>query len=110
VIDLKRLRDEPEYRAGVLRKRVDPALVDAVLAADDRRRHLADEVEALRARQNAASKEIGAAAPADRPALIARAGGLKEELATLEPQLATAEAGVRELALGVPNPDRKSVV
>src|SRR5204863_382110 len=58
VIDLRRLRDEPAYRTGIERKRVDPALVDAVLAADAVHRELQHRVEELRARQNAASKEI----------------------------------------------------
>ena len=62
------------------------------------------EVEELRARQNAASKEIGQAAPDDRPAKIAAAGALKEELTAREPDLAAAEAAVRALALAVPNP------
>jgi seryl-tRNA synthetase len=104
VIDLKRLRDEPEYRAGIERKRVRAGLIDELLAADDARRALLTEVEELRARQNAASKEIGQAAPEDRPAKIAAAGALKEELAAREPDLAAAEAAVRGLALTVPNP------
>ena len=67
MIDLKRLRDEPEYRRGIERKRV--------RAGPDRRgaRGRRDasarsrtEVEALRAEQNAASKEIGKAAPDER--------------------------------------------
>jgi seryl-tRNA synthetase len=104
VIDLKRLRDESDYRAGIERKRVREALVDEVLAADDARRALLIEVEELRARQNAASKEIGKAAPDERPAKIAAAGALKEDLAAREPELAAAEAAVRILALRVPNP------
>ncbi|MGZ4795093.1 MAG: serine--tRNA ligase, partial [Acidimicrobiia bacterium] len=99
MIDLKRLREDPDYRAGIERKRVRPGLIDDVLAADDARRALLTEVEELRARQNAASKEIGQAAPDERPAKIAAAGALKEQLAAREPDLATAEATVRELAL-----------
>ena len=38
VIDLKRLRDEPEYRRGIERKRVRAGLVDEVLAADEAHR------------------------------------------------------------------------
>jgi seryl-tRNA synthetase len=104
MIDLKRLREEPDYRAGIERKRVRDGLVDEVLAADDARRALLVEVEELRARQNAASKEIGQAAPDERPAKIAAAGALKENLAAREPQLVAAELAVRELALAVPNP------
>jgi len=40
VIDLKRLREEPEYRAGIERKRVAEGLLDRVLEADDARRAL----------------------------------------------------------------------
>ncbi len=104
MIDLKRLRDEPDFRAGIERKRVAPGLIDDVLAADDARRRLLTEVEELRARQNAASKEIGKAAPDERPAKIAAAGALKDELTAREQVLAEADATVRDLALRVPNP------
>jgi seryl-tRNA synthetase len=109
VIDLKRLRDDPQYRAGVERKRVPPGLIDDVLAADAAQRELLRRVEELRARQNAASKEIGKASPDDRPARIAAAGELKAELSTLEASLAEAEHALRALALVLPNPADPSV-
>jgi seryl-tRNA synthetase len=109
VIDLRRLRDDPAYRAGIERKRVADGLVDDVLVADEARRRLQAEVEELRARQNAASKEIGKAAPEERPAKIEAAATLKEELASREPLLAEADARLRELALMVPNPADESV-
>ncbi len=109
MIDLKRLREEPEYRAGIERKRVADGLLDRVLEADDARRVLLTEVEELRARQNAASKEIGRAPADERDAKIAAASALKDELATKEPLLADAEARLRELLLQVPNPADASV-
>ncbi|MGZ6965574.1 MAG: serine--tRNA ligase [Acidimicrobiia bacterium] len=109
MIDVRRLRDEPEYRRGIERKRVRDRLLDEVLAADDARRALLTQVEDLRTRQNAASKEIGKSAPDDRPAKIAAASALKEELAALEPALSEADAALRELALQVPNPADASV-
>ena len=109
MIDLKRLREEPAYRAGIERKRVRAGLIDEVLAAEEGRRALLQTVEELRARQNAASKEIGKAAPDERPAKIAAAGALKEELAAREPELAAAEAAARALALALPNPADASV-
>lgn len=109
MIDLARLRDEPAYRAGIERKRVAGGLLDDLLAADGERRALIGRVEALRARQNAASKEIGRAAPEERPARIAAATGLKDELAALEPELAALDERVRALALRVPNPADPSV-
>lgn len=104
MIDLKRLRDEPEYRAGIERKRVRAGLIDELLAVDDRRRALINDVEALRAEQNAASKAIAQASPEERPARIEAASALKDRLADLEPELDALEAEVRALALTVPNP------
>ena len=109
MIDLVRLRDEPAYRAGIERKRVAAGLVDDLVAADTARRELLTQVEQLRARQNAASKEIGRAAPEDRPAKIEAASVLKAELTALEPALAAAEERTRSLALQVPNPADASV-
>ena len=109
MIDLKRLREEPEYRAGIERKRVADGLLDRVIEADDARRVLLTEVEELRGRQNAASKEIGRAPADERDAKIAAASALKDELATKEPLLADAEARLRELLLQVPNPADASV-
>jgi len=109
VIDLKRLRDEAEYRRGIERKRVRVGLIDEVLAADEARRALVTEVDGLRARQNAASKEIGKAAADERPAKIETAAQLKEELAAKEKELQAADAEFRTLALQVPNPADVSV-
>jgi seryl-tRNA synthetase len=109
VIDLKRLRDEPEYRRGIERKRVRGGLIEEVLAADAAHRVVVQKVEALRARQNAASKEIGNAAPSERPAKIEAAGKLKDDLTVQEKELQVAEARLRDLALQVPNPAFASV-
>ncbi len=109
MIDLKRLRDEPEYRRGIERKRVREGLLDSVIEADEHRRSILTSVEELRARQNAASKEIGKAAPDARPAKIEAAAVLKEELSAQEKELQGVEEQLRELALQVPNPADASV-
>jgi seryl-tRNA synthetase len=109
VIDLRRLREDPEYRRGIERKRVRPGLLDELLELDGRRRALLQEVEALRARQNAASKEIGKAPPDERATRIEAAGRLKAELAEAEVALSELERAVDELALQIPNPADESV-
>jgi seryl-tRNA synthetase len=109
VIDLRRLRDEPAYRLGIERKRAQPGLLDELLALDGRRRALRQEVEALRGRQNAASKEIGQAPPDERAGRIEAAGRLKAELTEAEAALSELEGAVAELALQVPNPADESV-
>jgi seryl-tRNA synthetase len=109
MIDLRRLRDEPDVRAAIERKRVPAGLIDAVLEADARQRAQQTAVDALRSRQKAASKEVGAATPAERPAKLAEASARKEELQAAERDLAALDADVRELALQVPNPADASV-
>jgi seryl-tRNA synthetase len=109
VIDLKRLRDDDAYRAGALRKRVDPRLVASLLTADEEHRGAQSAVQTLRARRNEVSKAIRDAPAAERPARIEEAAQLKAELATHEAQLQELEARVRELALQIPNPAHESV-
>ena len=109
MIDLRRLRDEPEYRAGIERKRVRDGLLDETLAVDDEHRRLQREVEDLRSRQNAASKEIGRAPADERPAKIEAASALKDEVTARETALSEVEARRRALLLQIPNPADRSV-
>jgi seryl-tRNA synthetase len=104
MIDLKRLRDEPEYRRGIERKRLREGLLAELLAADEEWRAVHARVQELRARQNAASKAIGRAPIGERPAKIAEAAALKEELAAAESTLAELAGHRTELVLTIPNP------
>jgi seryl-tRNA synthetase len=104
VIDLRRLRDDPEYRRGIERKRVAPGLLDEVLALDAQQRATQVEVESLRAEQKALSKAIGKATPEDRPARQSEASQLKGRVKAREDDLALLDRRLRDLALQVPNP------
>ena len=60
VIDLKFLRDQPDaVRASQRARGEEQSLVDAVLAADERRRESIGAFESARAEQKAASKQLG---------------------------------------------------
>jgi seryl-tRNA synthetase len=109
MIDLRRLRDDADYRRGIERKRVREGLLDEVLRLDAEQRALANDVQQLRARQNAASKDISRAAPDERAAKVAAAKELKDELTAREGELANLETAVRALALQVPNAADASV-
>ena len=62
MIDIKLVRDEPDrVRASQLARGEDPGIVDAILAADERRRSSLGEFESLRAEQKTVSKDVGAA-------------------------------------------------
>ncbi len=109
MIDLKRLRDDPEMRPAIERKRVAAGLLDEVLALDADRRTAQPVVDQLRSRQKQASKAVGTAAPEARDAAIAAAGDLKREVQEAERTLSDLDARVTELALQVPNPADPSV-
>jgi seryl-tRNA synthetase len=79
VIDLKLLRDNPEIvRQSQCTRGEDPALVDALLAADTARRAAVLAADTLRAEQKQASGEVGALMGAWQRA--SRAGEPAEEL------------------------------
>lgn len=109
MIDLKRLADDPQYRLDIERKRVRPGLIEETLAVLGRQRDAAARVQELRTRQNAASKEIGKAAPDERAAKIAAASELKDELVAAELLLNEVDPELRALALQIPNPAHATV-
>ncbi len=109
MIDLKKLREDDDYRTGAMNKGVDGSTIDRVLSLDETRREALAEAEALRAESNAASKEIGRAAPEERQAKIDAAGELKAKLTAAETALASADEELTELALTIPNPAHDSV-
>src|SRR3954462_4770664 len=103
MLDIKRLRDDPEpFRAGLPRRGM-PEAVDELLAADEDRRSLTTRVEELRASQNQASKAIGKADGDEKQRLIAEVASVSAELKALEPQLADAEATLNGLLASTPN-------
>src|SRR3954449_3430711 len=103
MLDIKRLRDDPEpFRAGLTRRGM-PEAVDELLAADEDRRSLTTRVEELRASQNQASKAIGKADGDEKQRLIAEVASVSAELKALEPQLADAEATLNGLLASTPN-------
>src|SRR5512132_1100237 len=103
MLDIKRLREDPEpFRKGLARRGM-PERVDELLAADARRRELTTRVEELRAAQNKASKEIGPAQGDEKQRLIAEVASVSAELKELEPQLAAVESELAALLAATPN-------
>ena len=106
MIDIKKLRDEFDKTAAELARRgVEKERLEKARDLDAKRRALVGETEQLKAKRNAASKEIGA---------IAKAGGdiaaAKEEMrkvgdriAEIDKELAQVEVELRETLLMIPN-------
>jgi seryl-tRNA synthetase len=105
VLDLKRIRDDPEGAKAALARRGAAEDVDELLALDERRRELLPEVEGGRARQNEASNAIAEAKREgrDADAEIAAMRELAAEIKRLEGELGEVESRRDELALTLPN-------
>ena len=85
MIDIRLVRDDPDTVRDSQRARgEDPGLVDAILAADERRRSALAHFERLRARQKAVGKQVAAASGDERGALLARARTVSAEVKALE--------------------------
>jgi seryl-tRNA synthetase len=108
VIDLKRLRQDPDGSRAALLRRRDPSvgpLLDAILDLDRRRREHLVRVEALKAERNAATEEVARRKRAKEPAdeLMARLKISGEEVKALDVQLREIETTLAERALALPN-------
>ena len=108
MIDLKRLRQDPDGSRRSLARRRDPSLdelLDAVLELDRRRRDVLVQVEALKAERNAATEEVArrkrAREPADELMTTLKASG--EEVKRFDGRLREIEAALEAQALAIPN-------
>ncbi len=107
MLDIKRIKSDPEAVKAAMRTRnadLD-AVIDEILAIDAQRRELIGKVEAVKAEQNAASKEIprirkegGDVAP-----IMARMKELAEAVKDDNALLGELDAKQRNLLLRVPN-------
>src|SRR5204863_7510466 len=101
MLDLRRLRSEPDVVRAALARRGDPSLSDAldrVLALDERRRALLPELEELRARRNAMPKPKGGDDP-----VIAEMRTLREQEKTPSAELASVDEELRDAQIDLPN-------
>jgi len=122
MIDLKRLRENPDvFREGCAKKRASVD-IDRLIELDETRRSLRHEQQEVRARQNALAKEVGpkigqlsgrlrtaegeerAALEAEISELKAAPGRLKADLQALDAKIAEIEPEFQALLLAVPLP------
>ncbi|GGL36097.1 serine--tRNA ligase [Phycicoccus endophyticus] len=95
MIDIKLLREDPDtVRASQRARGEDDAVVDAVLAADERRRSSLTAFERLRAEQKSMGKEVARAQGEAKQDLLARTKELAAQVKSLQ---ATADEAQAEL-------------
>ena len=113
MLDIKRIRSNPqEVKAAMKTRNADmDAVIDELLAIDDKRRELMGQTEGMKAEQNAASKEIprikkegGDVAP-----IMERMKELAAQVKELGAEQAALEEKQRDLLLRIPNMPHESV-
>jgi seryl-tRNA synthetase len=104
VVDLKKIRDNPEhFKAGLRKRGRDPVAIDEVLRLDAERRRLLTDIEQGRARQNKASAEVPKLKGEERNARIAEMRALSARLKDLEPVLERVDADLDVALRDLPN-------
>lgn len=113
MLNMRLLREHPEVVREALAKRHETAPLDEILALDAERRQLLVEKEALQARRNQVSREIGRllqqgqTAEAERLKAEMRAVG--DHIRALEEKVRALEARLADLLLYLPNIPHPSV-
>lgn len=103
MIDIKLIRTQTALvEAGAKKKRISVDL-QSILELDTKVRALQQDMDRMRAEQNAAAKSIGAAPPAERAKLAEEAKRAKGALKVLEDSFAASEAELKAALLRVPN-------
>ena len=104
MIDVRALRDDPETaRASQKARGADPELVDRIIEADAARREALQTFESLRATQKEVSRSVGKASPEERPAVLAQARELAEEVKAADSRAGELDAEADRLARSLPN-------
>ncbi|MEI2827931.1 MAG: serine--tRNA ligase [Dermatophilaceae bacterium] len=104
MIDIKLVRETPdEVRRSQIARGDDPGVVEAILAADERRRSSLSGFEAARAEQKSFGKLVAAAKGDEKAALLAQVKDLAERVKTLDAAAAEAGAELQALLSSVSN-------
>lgn len=107
MVDIKLVRSNPDFvKAAVKKREMDlDTVIDEILAIDEERRALTSSVESIKARQNAASKQIPQMKKAgeDTTALMAEMKELSETVKEENAKLSALEDKQKELMFCIPN-------
>ncbi|MCS7241040.1 MAG: serine--tRNA ligase, partial [Candidatus Bipolaricaulota bacterium] len=112
MLDLRRIRQDPEGILARLRRRNPNLNLSRLLALDEERRKLQKEVDEIRRRQNEGSERIAALGrgdPAEKERLLAELKELAQTRKSLEERLAQVEEELESELLTLPNVPHDSV-
>lgn len=103
MLDLKQIRDNPEQVRRAAQDKHVALDLDALIAADRGLANLTRSLQELQEKRNQNAKLIPKATAEERPGLIEEGRRIGDAIASMKPEIAGAEARLRELLLQVPN-------
>jgi seryl-tRNA synthetase len=111
MLDIKFIREYPDHVREGIRKKGDVDRVDEVLGLDVRRRELLQKGEALKAKRNEVSDEIGRLkrTGGDAAKAIAEMEQVKQQIKAIDDELRTVEEQFHSVMLQIPNVPNPSV-
>lgn len=112
MLDIKRIRKNPEEVIKALEKRHGDYPIDKVLKLDEERRNILTKVEEMKAKQNTMSKEIPKLKKEgkDPSSLLEEMKQLSEDIKGLDIKVKEIDIELKEHLLNIPNTPHESVV
>jgi seryl-tRNA synthetase len=111
MIDINLIREQPDLvRQALVKRQMDPKVVDEVIEVDVKRRNSLTQVESLKAERNRVSKEISQTKDAaERQTKIEAMRQLGDQITELDSQAGQSVARMHVLLSGIPNMPDPSV-
>lgn len=111
MLDIRRIRSNPEEVKKALEKRHGDFPIDKVLELDEKRRSILTEVEEMKARQNQVSKEIPKLKKEgkDTDHIFAEMRSLSDKIKELDGEVKAIDEELRNTLLQIPNTPHESV-
>ena len=105
MIDIKLVREKPEFlKDGLKRRQMDPGVIDRLAALDEERRLVLTEVETLKAERNKVSKEISAIKDArEHEAKVSAMREVGDRIAQLDENVKKVDSELNGLIATIPN-------
>ncbi|SHD76050.1 serine--tRNA ligase [Schnuerera ultunensis] len=112
MLDIRRIRKNPEEVMKALEKRQGNFPIDKVLELDEKRRNLLSEVEQMKSKQNSVSKDIPKLKKEgkDPSALLTEMKELSAKIKQMDGEVKEMDLELKDLLLHIPNTPHESVV
>lgn len=111
MLDIKRIRNNPEEIVEALKKRKGEYPIEKLLATDEKRREVIQKVEGMKAEQNKLSKQVPQMKKSgeDTTELFKKLKKLSDDIKSLDDDLKNIDEETREYLMEIPNTPNKDV-